>query len=105
MISSLQAHLQETLTSLKFATKVCLPAIHGFCRWDSVGIRLTIRHLGTQYAYRDCEETDESERISKDALRKAGFKGVKRLRLELSTTACISDDAWVWSMQRVLIAE
>ena len=62
MISPLQAHLSETLTSLKFATKVSDPLTQAR---SSSHADLA----GSQHAYRDCEETGQDKRGLKTACR------------------------------------
>jgi hypothetical protein len=63
MISPLQAHLSETLTSLKFATKVCQ------CRSTSIeAFRMADwSATGTQHAYRNGKKAGEDKRHMRDA--------------------------------------
>ena len=55
MISPLQAHLSETLTSLKFATKV------GLCILEATRAD---PWLGPQHPYRDCKKTNKDQGIT-----------------------------------------
>ena len=56
MVSPLEAHLKETITSLRFATKVC-------AAFETLDERLVanISLAGTQYSYRNCQVDQEDQ--------------------------------------------
>ena len=56
MVSPLEAHLKETITSLRFATKVC-------AAFETLDERLVANMslAGTQYSYRNCQVDQEDQ--------------------------------------------